>query len=104
MANAADKIQANLSSLAEQTATLQNQVNETFEKTGETLSEHLGGVQTGLASLSGVLTQLGQQQVVIQQVPVQTSTNDQPSKGEPPAKRGWFGRNTKSSRRNGRKV
>ncbi|TWT97327.1 MotA/TolQ/ExbB proton channel family protein [Neorhodopirellula pilleata] len=98
MANAADKIQANLTSLAEQTATLQNQVNETFEKTGVTLTEHLGGVQTGLASLSSVLTQLGQQQVVIQQVPVQTSAV------ETPAKRGWFGRNAKSSRRNGRKV
>lgn len=98
MANAADKIQANLTTLAEQTETLQNQVNETFEKTGTTLTEHLGGVQTGLASLSSVLTQLGQQQVVIQQVPTK------PSEVEVPVKRGWFGRNAKSSRRNGRKV
>lgn len=97
MANAADKIQTNLTQLAEQTATLQVQVNETFEKTGTTLSEHLGGVQTGLARLSDVLTKLGDQQVIIQQVAT-TSVID-----EPAPKRGWFGRNAKTSRRNGRK-
>lgn len=98
MANAADKIQTNLTQLAErttglteQTASLQGQVNETFQQTGTTLQEHLSGVQSGLASLSGVLNQLSEQQVVIQQV-----------ESEPPAKTGWFGRNSKASRRNGR--
>lgn len=98
MANAAEKIQLNLTNLAEQTATLQSQVNETFEQTGTTLTQHLTGVQTGLASLSDVLNQLGDQQVVIQQVPVQ------PDEEQPAPKRGWFGRNSKATRRSGRKA
>ena len=92
MANAADKIQTNLTNLSEQTASLQNQVNETFQQTGATLQEHLSGVQKGLANLSGVLNQLSEQQVVIQQVETQ-----------PTASKGWFGRNAKASRRSGRK-
>jgi len=98
MANAADKIQTNLTRLADQTATLQTQVNETFEKTGTTLTEHLSGVQTGLASLSDVLTKLGEQQVIIQQVPGPAIES------EAAPKRGWFGRKSKPSRRNGRKL
>lgn len=89
MANAADKIQQTLSSLAEQTTTLQTHVNETFSQTNTSLSDHLSGVQSGLASLSGVLDKLGDQQVVVQQVAVQPETS----------RNGWFG---KKSRTRGR--
>ncbi len=91
MANAADKIQTTLSRLAEQTETLQTDVNNTFSQTHTSLQQHLSGVETGLTSLSGVLQKLDGQ-VVVQQVAA-----------EPEPKRGWFGRNSKSSRRNGRR-
>ncbi|GAA5505317.1 MotA/TolQ/ExbB proton channel family protein [Novipirellula caenicola] len=80
MANAADKIQQTLTSLAEQTSTLQTHVNETFSQTNTSLTNHLSGVQTGLASLSGVLERLGDQQVVVQQVAAQPE----------PSRNGWF--------------
>ncbi|EMI18146.1 putative membrane protein [Rhodopirellula maiorica SM1] len=89
MANAADKIQQTLTSLAEQTTTLQSQVNETFSNTNTSLTNHLSGVQTGLASLSGVLERLGDQQVVVQQVAAQPE----------PSRNGWF---SKKSRTRGR--
>ncbi|WP_153556272.1 MotA/TolQ/ExbB proton channel family protein [Roseimaritima sediminicola] len=81
MANAADKIQQTLNGLAEQTVQLQSAVNDTFSQTGQTLSTHLDGVENGLSRLGTVLSQLGEQQVVIQQVA-----------SEPPSRRGgWFG-------------
>ncbi|SMP50525.1 MotA/TolQ/ExbB proton channel family protein [Neorhodopirellula lusitana] len=89
MANAADKIQSTLNTLAEQTASMQTQVNDTFAQTHNTLREHLGGVQTGLSSLSQVLENLGEHQVVIQQV-----ESNQP-------RRAWFGGRGRRSR-NGR--
>ncbi|EMI44616.1 putative membrane protein [Rhodopirellula sp. SWK7] len=92
MANAADKIQSTLTNLALQTESLQNQVNQTYSQTGETLTKHLDGVQTGLSSLSSVLTQLGDKQVIVQQVESAST-----------AKKGWFGRNAKASRRGGRR-
>ena len=79
MANAADKIQTSLIDLAAQTEAIQSQVNDTYTKTGESLENHLTGVESGLSSLSNVLTQLGQQQVVIQQIQ------------QEPTKTGWFG-------------
>jgi biopolymer transport protein ExbB/TolQ len=93
MANAADKIQTTLSKLAEQTEVLQNQVNTTFTQTGDSLTKHLDGVQSGLSRLGEVLHQIGNEQVIVQQV-----------EAAPPAKRGWFGRNAKASRRNGRRT
>ncbi|MCM2372048.1 MotA/TolQ/ExbB proton channel family protein [Aporhodopirellula aestuarii] len=92
MANAADKIQTALTKLADQTESLQNKVNETYSQTGETLTQHLDGVQTGLSSLSSVLNKLGDQQVVVQQVAA-----------APEAKKGWFSRNSRSSRRGGKR-
>jgi hypothetical protein len=79
MANAADKIQTSLIDLAAQTEAIQSQVNDTYTKTGESLENHLTGVESGLSNLSNVLTQLGEQQVVIQQVQ------------QEPTKTGWFG-------------
>lgn len=79
MANAADKIQTSLIDLAAQTEAIQSQVNDTYTKTGESLENHLTGVESGLNSLSNVLTQLGEQQIVIQQVQ------------QEPTKTGWFG-------------
>ncbi len=90
MANAADKIQQTLTSLSEQTISLQTQVNETFAMTHTALSEHLSGVENGLTSLSSVLQQLGDQQVVVQQV----------AAPQEPKRNGWFG---KRSRSNGRR-
>ncbi|QEG41019.1 MotA/TolQ/ExbB proton channel family protein [Roseimaritima ulvae] len=88
MANAADKIQQTLTSLTEQTVSLQSQVNETFSQTHTSLEEHLTGVQTGLASLSSVLQQLGDQQVVVQQVA-----------SDPPSRNGWFGKRSRAKGR-----
>lgn len=89
MANAADKIQQTLTSLTEQTVTLQSQVNDTFSQTHTSLTEHLSGVQSGLSSLSGVLQQLGDQQVVVQQV----------AAAEEPKRNGWFGKRSRSKGR-----
>lgn len=92
MANAADKIQSSLTQLAERTAKLQTQVNETFEQTNGVLTDHLAGVQLGLAGLSGVLEKIGDQQVIVQQI-------------EGPAERSWFGRNRRvPAKQNGKKV
>ena len=90
MANAADKIQKTLGDLAEQTAVMQSQMDETFSQTNTGLQEHLAGVQQGLDSLGGVLQKIGDQQVVVQQVAA-----------EPQVRRGWFGRKTTKTR-NGR--
>ncbi|QDS95359.1 hypothetical protein FF011L_41530 [Roseimaritima multifibrata] len=85
MANAADKIQHSLDSLAQQTITLQSQVNETYSQTQTELSDHLSGVQTGLAGLSSVLEKLGEQQVIVQQVATpETATRN-----------GWFGKRSR---------
>ncbi len=91
MANAANKIQATLTRLAEQTETMQSQVNNTFSQTNDSLQEHLSGVESGLTSLGGVLQKLGDQQVVVQQVAA-----------EPAKKKGWFGKSSRS-RGNGRR-
>ena len=88
MANAASKIQSSLSQLSTQTESLQSRVNTTFSQTGETLENHLSGVESGLTSLGNVLTQLSEHQVVIQQV------QQEPTKG------GWFGKSKRQSNRN----
>jgi hypothetical protein len=91
MANAADKIQTSLTDLAAQTEAIQSQVSDTYTKTGESLENHLTGVESGLNSLSNVLTQLGEQQVVIQQVQ------------QEPKKAGWFGGSKRRNDGSGRK-
>jgi flagellar motor component MotA len=91
MANAADKIQNSLTDLASQTESMQSQVSATYSKTGESLENHLTGVESGLTSLSHVLTQLGEQQVVIQQVQ------------QEPTKTGWFGASKRRTNGSGRR-
>jgi len=91
MANAADKIQASLSHLADQTEDLQSKVSATYTHTGESLENHLTGVEAGLSSLSNVLTKLGEEQVVIQQVQQDSQ------------KTGWFGSSKKRGHQNRRR-
>ncbi len=55
---------------------MREQVEHTVNETLRVTSEYLGGVQTGLQGLNGVLEKLGEQQVVVQQV----------------KKKGWFSR------------
>ncbi len=75
----AAEIQKALANVANQAATMQNNVTGSFSAAQNTLQQQFAGLQQGLESLSGVLTRLGEQTVVVQQV--------QP----PPRKRGWFG-------------
>ncbi|NQV25761.1 MAG: MotA/TolQ/ExbB proton channel family protein [Rhodopirellula sp.] len=82
MANAATQIQAALATVANQAATMQTTVNGSFSSAQETLQQRFTGLESGLNSLSGVLTRLGEQSVIIQQVA--------------PAKRGWFGGSKKA--------
>lgn len=91
MANAADKIQNSLTQLADQTENLQSKVSDTYTQTGESLENHLSGVESGLNSLSSVLAKLGEDQVVIQQVE------------QTPAKGGWFGGSKRRGTRTGRR-
>ena len=84
MAKAATQIQAALTSVANQAATMQTTVNGSFSSAQETLQQRFTGLETGLSSLSNVLTRLGEQSVVVQQV------------APPPAKRGWFGSSRKA--------
>ncbi|MEZ6087326.1 MAG: MotA/TolQ/ExbB proton channel family protein [Pirellulaceae bacterium] len=88
MANAADKIQKALASLADQAVNMNQTVAGSFSQSQSTLQEHLAGLDRGLSNLSGVLEKLGDQQVVVQQVP---------------ARKGWFGGGSKKSTRNGRR-
>ncbi|MHC4880020.1 MAG: MotA/TolQ/ExbB proton channel family protein, partial [Planctomycetota bacterium] len=78
MAASAAEIQKTLSGVGNQAATMQNDVTGSFAQAQATLQQQFAGLQNGLNSLSAVLQQLGQQQVVVQQV-------------QPPKKRGWFG-------------
>ncbi len=82
MATAAAKIETTLSTVATQAATMQTSVNGSFSAAQETLQQRFTGLESGLSSLNGVLTKLGEQSVVIQQVA--------------PAKRGWFGGSKKT--------
>jgi hypothetical protein len=82
MAAAAAKIEATLATVANQAATMQTSVNGSFSAAQETLQQRFAGLESGLSSLNGVLTKLGEQNVVVQQVA--------------PAKRGWFGGSKKA--------
>lgn len=86
MTEAATKIQATLANVANQTATMQTSVNGSFSNAQETLQQRFTGLETGLSSLSNVLTKLGEQSVVVQQVAPPAA----------PAKRGWFGGSKKA--------
>lgn len=79
----ASQIQETLAGLGDRAESIQNDMANSINGTGEALKGHFEGLERGLTSLSGVLEQLGEQQVVVQQV-------------EKP-KRGWFSR--RSSRR-----
>ncbi len=69
----------------------QSQVSATYTKTGESLENHPTGAEAGLSSLSQVLTQLGEHQVIIQQVQ------------QEPTKTGWFGGSKRRNNRSGRR-
>lgn len=86
MTTAASRIQATLENVASQTATMQSSVNGSFSSAQETLQQRFTGLESGLTSLSNVLTKLGEQSVVVQQV------------APPPApvRRGWFGSSRKA--------
>ena len=79
MTNAAGEIQKSLAHLTEQTVALSAKTQSTIHQANGALSEHLAGVERGLAGLNGVLEKLGEKQVVVQQI-------------EPTRKRGWFGK------------
>ena len=90
MANAADKIQNSLTNLANQTEAMQSKVSATYARTGDSLESHLTGVESGLTSLSNVLTQLGEQQIVVQQIQ------------QEPTKTTWFGGSKRRNHGKGR--
>jgi hypothetical protein len=77
MAASAAEIQQTLATVGSQAATMQTDVTDSFAQAQATLQQQFVGLQQGLNSLSAVLQQLGQQQVIVQQV-------------QPPKKRGWF--------------
>lgn len=79
MTDSAVEIQKSLTQLTEQTVALRAKTQSTINQANGSLTDHLAGVQRGLAGLNGVLEKLGENQVVIQQV-------------DPTPKRRWFGR------------
>ncbi|MGZ0171509.1 MAG: MotA/TolQ/ExbB proton channel family protein [Planctomycetales bacterium] len=86
MATAATQIQETLANVGNQAATMQTSVNGSFSSAQETLQHRFMGLETGLSSLSNVLTKLGEQSVVVQQVAPPAA----------PAKSGWFGSSRKA--------
>lgn len=84
MSESAVGIQHVLATVAEQTSAMQNDVNGSFSTAQTVLQERFAGLEQGLNSLNDVLTRLGEQTVVIQQV--ETHTNGSNGKS-----RGWFG-------------
>ncbi|HEY1065462.1 MAG TPA: hypothetical protein VGE52_05110, partial [Pirellulales bacterium] len=88
MAQSAGGIQAALADAAERAGALQQQANESYSAVQAGLQERFAGLEQGLNSLNGVLTRLGEQTVVIQQVsPPETNGAESHKK-----KGGWFGR------------
>ena len=77
MTESAEEIKKSLTQLTEQTVALRTKTQSTINQTNGSLTEHIVGVQKGLAGLNDVLESLGEKQVVVQQVP---------------AKKGWFRR------------
>ena len=78
MAGVAAQVQQTLGQLAEQSGDVQSKMLDSVSGSSATLQQHFSGLERGLTSLSDVLTNLGEKQVLIQQV-------------EAPRK-GWFRR------------
>ncbi len=84
MAQAAQAIQSTLASVATQTEQLQNSVNQSFSTTQTHLQTQFQGLENGLSSLNNVLVKLGEQSIVIQQMPAATETSKR-------RRGGWLG-------------
>jgi hypothetical protein len=82
MAQTAGGIQTAMSALASEAGQMQSQVNGSFTAAQETLQQRFSGLEQGLNSLSTVLVKLGEQGVVVQQVPAPAPVYRR--------KRGWF--------------
>jgi hypothetical protein len=85
MGRLANQIQEALAGLGDRAQSIQSDMAESINGTGQALQDHFEGLERGLSSLSGVLEQLGEKQVVVQQV-------------EKP-RRGWFSRRGDGKRR-----
>jgi len=84
MAEAAAGIQSVLTTVAEEAGKMQTDVNGSFGAAQTILQERFRGLEQGLGSLNDVLVKLGEQSIVIQQVP-----GAEPLK---PQRNGWFGK------------
>ena len=78
MNQATQQLQQAFASIGEQTGQMQSNVMNSVKVSDQSLEKYFSGLQQGLENLNGVLTKLGQHQVVVQQV-------------DPP-KKGWFRR------------
>ncbi len=85
MAQSATDIQTALGGVAEQTGAMNTEVSSSFASAQSLLQEQFTGLEQGLNGLNSVLARLGEQTVVIQQVPVETN-------GTARKKTGWFSR------------
>jgi len=85
MSRLASEIQEVLAGLGDRAQSIQSDMAESINGTGQALQDHFAGLERGLSSLSGVLEQLGEKQVVVQQV-------EKPRKG-------WFSRRGDGRRR-----
>ncbi|MCC9605016.1 MotA/TolQ/ExbB proton channel family protein [Blastopirellula sp. JC732] len=96
MQEIAAQLQATLTALAGAAAQTSNQMNANVAASTERLEEYFSGVAQGLTGLNEVLTKLGDERVVVQQVEASTNGN---------GGGGWFGfgGGNKKSRRNGKR-
>jgi len=78
MNEATQQLQQAFASIGEQTGQMQSNVMNSVKVSDQSLEKYFSGLQQGLENLNSVLTELGQHQVVVQQV-------------DPP-KKGWFRR------------
>jgi len=85
IAETAGNIQLALSAVAEEAGVMHSSVNGTFTAAQETLQERFQGLQHGLNSLSDVLVKLGEQSIVVQQLPAPV-----PEVSNRIRKKGWF--------------
>lgn len=96
MQEVAAQLQSTIGTLAGQAAESQSFVNATMENTTDRLADYFSGIERGVSDLNAVLSKLGNETVVVQQVEVAGANG---------RNGGWFGfgggRSTKT-RRNGR--
>ena len=78
MNEATQQLQQAFASIGEQTGQMQSNVMNSVKVYDQSIEKYFSGLQQGLENLNSVLTELGQHQVVVQQV-------------DPP-KKGWFRR------------